>query len=134
MVAQEIPTYLLQIGLSSVILKVSQQTTKHICINQRVLREKKNTFLVSKFDIPLQKIIQMKSISLKLGNQILIEADSILSELKTSRNKYINEAVEFYNKHHKRKLLENQLLAESKLVAEESMEVLADFEKLTDEI
>jgi len=131
MVAQEIPTYLLQIGLSSVILKVSQKT--HLHKSTSSTREK-NTFLVSKFDIPLQKIIQMKSISLKLGNQILIEADSILSELKTSRNKYINEAVEFYNKHHKRKLLENQLLAESKLVAEESMEVLADFEKLTDEI
>jgi len=117
--------------LSSVILKVSQKT--HLHKSTSSTREK-NTFLVSKFDIPLQKIIQMKSISLKLGNQILIEADSILSELKTSRNKYINEAVEFYNKHHKRKLLENQLLAESKLVAEESMEVLADFEKLTDEI
>jgi len=76
----------------------------------------------------------MKSISLKLHQNILVDADKILQQLKTSRNKYINEAIEFYNKHHKRKLLEQQLLAESKLVANESMEVLEEFESLEDEI
>lgn len=76
----------------------------------------------------------MKSISLKLHQQLLVDADNILKQLKTSRNKYINEAIEFYNKHHKRKLLEQQLLAESKLVAFESMEVLEEFESLEDEI
>jgi len=76
----------------------------------------------------------MKSISLKLHQQLLVDADNILQQLKTSRNKYINEAIDFYNKHHQRKLLEQQLLAESKLVADESMEVLEEFESLEDEI
>ncbi|MEO1515072.1 MAG: hypothetical protein AAFV95_08660 [Bacteroidota bacterium] len=76
----------------------------------------------------------MKSISLKLQEQILREADSILEHLKTSRNKYINEAVEFYNQHHRRKMIEDQLLKESKLVSSDSMEVLNEFESLEDEI
>lgn len=76
----------------------------------------------------------MKSISLKLQEQILQETDSLLEHLKTSRNKYINEAIEFYNQHHKRKLLEEQLAVESKLVSEDSMNVLKEFETLEDEI
>ncbi len=76
----------------------------------------------------------MKSISLKLKEQILLETESLLKHLKTSRNKYINEAVEFYNKHQKRKLIEEQLAKESKLVSEDSMSILKEFERLEDEI
>ena len=76
----------------------------------------------------------MKNISLKLQEQILQETDALLEHLKTSRNKYINEAIEFYNQHHKRKLLEEQLAVESKLVSEDSMNVLKEFEILEDEI
>ncbi len=76
----------------------------------------------------------MKNISLKLQEQILQETDALLEHLKKSRNKYINEAIEFYNQHHKRKLLEEQLAVESKLVSEDSMNVLKEFEILEDEI
>jgi metal-responsive CopG/Arc/MetJ family transcriptional regulator len=76
----------------------------------------------------------MKSISLKLQDQILNETEALLEHLKTSRNKYINEAVEYYNKHHRRKLLEDQILKESLLVSEDSMSVLKEFENLEDEI
>ena len=76
----------------------------------------------------------MKSISLKLKEQILLETESLLQHLKKSRNKYINEAIEFYNQHQKRKLIEEQLIKESKLVSEDSMKVLSEFEKLEDEI
>ncbi|MEL7118345.1 MAG: hypothetical protein AAFO07_02860 [Bacteroidota bacterium] len=75
----------------------------------------------------------MKSISLKLQEKILEETDSILHSLDISRNKYINEAVKFYNNYHKRKLLEEQLHRESELVAQDSMEVLAEFEAIEDE-
>lgn len=75
----------------------------------------------------------MKSISLKLQEPILQETENILEHLKTSRNKYINEAVEFYNKYQKRKLIEEQLTKESKLVAADSMVVLKEFEALEDE-
>lgn len=74
----------------------------------------------------------MKSISLKIQEPILFEADSVSSQLKTSRNKYINEAVAFYNKHQKRKLLEAQIARESMLVREESLEVYKEFEQLDD--
>ncbi len=76
----------------------------------------------------------MKSISLKLQDRILQETEKLLSHLNTSRNNYINEAVEFYNKYQKRKLIEEQLLHESKLVAEDSMAILDEFESLEDEI
>lgn len=75
----------------------------------------------------------MKSISLKLHDRILQETERILSKLNTSRNKYINEAVEFYNNYQKKQLIEAQLEKESKLVAQDSMEVLGEFESIEDE-
>ncbi len=75
----------------------------------------------------------MKSISLKLQEQILIETEDLLQHLKTSRNKYINEAIEFYNQYQKRKLIEEQLHRESQLIQEDSMNVLYEFEILEDE-
>jgi len=76
----------------------------------------------------------MKSISLKLREAILKETDLILQHVKTSRNRYINEAIAFYNQHQKRKLIEEQLIKESRLVSADSLEVLAEFELLEDEI
>jgi metal-responsive CopG/Arc/MetJ family transcriptional regulator len=76
----------------------------------------------------------MKSISLKLQEQILAETESLLEHLETSRNKYINEAIKFYNQYQKRKLLEEQLIRESKLVSKDSMKILSEFENLEDEI
>ncbi len=75
----------------------------------------------------------MKSISLKLQEQILQETDRVLEQLKMSRNRYINEAIEFYNQYQKKKLIEEQLVRKSRLVAEDSMEILKEFEALEDE-
>ncbi len=72
----------------------------------------------------------MKSLSLKLENHIFEETESIISRIKKPRNRYINEAIEFYNLLQNRKLLSKQLEKESKLVREESIKVLAEFEKL----
>lgn len=72
----------------------------------------------------------MKIISLKVDEAIIVDTESILKEVKKSRNRYINEAIDFYNKHQRRKLLEKLLKAESKLVGENSMEVLKEFEAL----
>ncbi|MBK7477079.1 MAG: hypothetical protein KBG02_14460 [Haliscomenobacter sp.] len=76
----------------------------------------------------------MKSISLKLQDQILQETESLLFHLKTSRNKYINEAIAFYNQIQKRRLIEEQLALESQLVGSDSMRVLHEFELLEDEV
>jgi len=71
----------------------------------------------------------MKSISLKIDERIFTETESILSRIKKSRNSYINEALEYYNRIQKRKILESKLKKESALVKAESLSVLKDFEE-----
>lgn len=74
----------------------------------------------------------MKTLSLKLDDKIFTEAEEITSKLKLARNRYINEAVNFYNLFNQRRLLKMQLLKESKLTASVAMEVLHEYEKLID--
>ena len=76
----------------------------------------------------------MKSISLKLQERIFLETEHLLENLETSRNKYINDAIEFYNNYQKKRLLEQQLAEESKIVQEDSLSILKEFEALEDEI
>ena len=75
----------------------------------------------------------MKTLSLKLDEKIFEEAEEITSKLNLARNRYINEAVSLYNIFNKRRLLKKQLSKESKRTSIDSMEVLAEFEKLVDE-
>ncbi len=72
----------------------------------------------------------MKSLSLKMDEKVFEETEKILAKVHKNRNRYINEAVEFYNLLQKRKILAKQLQMESRQVREESMKILADFEKL----
>lgn len=75
----------------------------------------------------------MKNLSLKLEDEIFDETEKIVTKVKKTRNRYINEAIAFYNRLHKRRILSKQLTKESKAVAKDSMEVLAEFEKFSDE-
>jgi len=75
----------------------------------------------------------MKSLSLKMDEAIFGETEKILSQTGKSRNRYINEAVAFYNTHQQRMLLEAQYQYESNLLRDESMNVLQEFEGLEDE-
>ncbi len=75
----------------------------------------------------------MKTVSLKIDDSIFGETEKILSGLNMPRNRYINEAISYYNKVQKRQLLEERLKAESALVREDSMEVLKDFENISDD-
>jgi hypothetical protein len=72
----------------------------------------------------------MKTVLLKLDDSTYGETESILARIRKPRNRYINEAVAFYNKYQKRQLIEKQLKEESTLVKEESMRVLNEFESL----
>lgn len=72
----------------------------------------------------------MKTVSLKIEDSIFGETEKILSRISISRNRYINEAIENYNKVQKRQILEKKLKAESELVQKDSMNVLKDFEKM----
>jgi len=79
------------------------------------------------------KIEIMKNLSLKMDDVVFLETERITAKISKNRNRYINEAVEFYNLLQKRKLISRQLQKESKIVQEESLKVLAEFEKLHDE-
>ena len=70
----------------------------------------------------------MKNLSLKLDDDIFIETEKIVTEVKKDRNLYINEAIAFYNGLHQRRQLSKQLSKESKLVAKDSLKVLIEFE------
>ncbi len=72
----------------------------------------------------------MKTVSLKIDDSIFGETEKILSKISISRNRYINEALDYYNKVQKRQILEKRLKVESELVKKDSMNVLKDFENM----
>jgi predicted transcriptional regulator len=72
----------------------------------------------------------MKTVSLKIDDSIFGETEKILSKIKKPRNRYINEAIDYYNRIQKRAILEKKLKKESDLVKADSMEVLKEFEKI----
>ena len=75
----------------------------------------------------------MKTLSLKLDDNVFQETEQVTGYLKKSRNRYINDALDHYNKIQRRKMLETQLASESGLVADESMRVLNEFDQIDDE-
>ena len=77
-------------------------------------------------------IAVMKNLSLKLQDAIFSETEALVGLLKKNRNAYMNEALAFYNRYQKRRLLAEQLRRESAMVADSSMEVLSEFEVLDD--
>ena len=72
----------------------------------------------------------MKTVSLKIDESIFVETEKILALMKKPRNRYINEAIEYYNKLQKRMILERKLRKESELVKSDSLSVLKEFEEL----
>jgi hypothetical protein len=70
----------------------------------------------------------MMIIPLKIEETIFTETDKIIEQCDISRNKYINEALDNYNKIQRNKLLEKILKKESSLVSKESIKVLREFE------
>jgi len=72
----------------------------------------------------------MKTVSLKIDDSIFGETEKILSRIKKTRNRYINDALDYYNRHQRRILLGEKLRSESALVKEESLSVLNEFERI----
>ena len=75
----------------------------------------------------------MKVLSLKLREDVFSEVERVVKKIRIPRNAYINQALLFYNKLNKRKLLRKQLEKESQSVQAVSLEVLAEMEKLEDD-
>ena len=72
----------------------------------------------------------MKTLSLKLDDSVFTETENVISHIKKSRNRYINDALDYYNKVQKRKLLASKLEKESKLIKDDSLHVLHEFEMI----
>ena len=65
----------------------------------------------------------MKSILLKIDDELFNKTETLVKETKLSRNSYIKKAVEVYNKLLERKKLEKQFAYESMLVRDESIAI-----------
>ena len=76
----------------------------------------------------------MKTLSLKLREDIFKEVEKVVHAIRIPRNSYINEALSFYNKLNRRRFLKRQLSKESRLVREDSLNILEVFERLDDDI
>jgi predicted transcriptional regulator len=74
----------------------------------------------------------MKTLSLKLDDIIYEETEQLLEKINKPRNRYINEAIQYYNRIQKKQITAQLLKLESKLVSEESMNILNEFENLGD--
>lgn len=80
------------------------------------------------FGVYIQDI--MKTVSLKIDDSIFGETEKILARIKKPRNRYINEALDYYNKFQRKQILEKILKRESDLVKADSMSALKDFEEI----
>jgi len=70
-----------------------------------------------------------KALSLKIRDEIFDEVEEIIKKLDTPRNAYINRALDYFNRMNKRKLLKVSFAHESKLVRDNSIEILEEFER-----
>ena len=75
-----------------------------------------------------------KALSLKLREDVFADAEEIRKQHDRPRNGYINEAVAFYNRMWRQRMLRDALVEESRLIAEDSMAVLAEFEAFQEEL
>jgi hypothetical protein len=75
----------------------------------------------------------MKNLSLKLDDDIFLETEKVVEKLGTTRNRYINEALEIYNRYYIRKMLRDQLVKESRAAYGSSRDILDEYERLIDE-
>jgi metal-responsive CopG/Arc/MetJ family transcriptional regulator len=75
----------------------------------------------------------MKNLSLKLDDDIFLETEKVVEKLGTTRNRYINEALEIYNRYYNRKMLRDQLVKESRAAYGSSRDILDEYERLIDE-
>ena len=73
-----------------------------------------------------------KALSLKLDEKIFFETEKVLRDVPMPRNAYINQAIDFYNRLQKRKLLKKKLGKDILLLKDETREWIREFELLED--
>ena len=72
----------------------------------------------------------MKVLSLKLKDEVFKELESMMDKVTISRNAYINEAIHFYNKAHRKQIIRRELRKASKIVAADSLAMARELEGL----
>ena len=87
-------------------------------------------YIRKRYTFAIYNINVMKTVSLKIDDSIFGETEKILSRIKIPRNRYINEALEYYNKFQRRQLLEKKLKSDSELIKDDSIKVLSEFERI----
>lgn len=75
-----------------------------------------------------------KILSLKVKDDVFAETEDIIESIHKPRNAYINEALSFYNKFIKRKLLKKQLRKESRMISASSIEAMRELQLIEDEM
>ena len=75
----------------------------------------------------------MKRWTINLEDSVFEETEDILRKNGIPRIRYINEALDFYNRYHKRKKLAKAFAKASQPVRDSSMEVNEEFALLIDE-
>jgi hypothetical protein len=73
-------------------------------------------------------------LSLKMRDDVFSETEEVVETMHTSRNAYINDALSFYNKFMKRRILKKRLKKESYLVSASSLEALQELELIEDKL
>lgn len=81
----------------------------------------------------LEKIMS-KALSLKIRDEIFDEVEEIIKKLDTQRNAYINRALEYFNLMNRREFLKDSYIRESKMVSNNSLEILEEFEQFEENI
>lgn len=76
----------------------------------------------------------MKVLSLKLREDVFEEVERVIRAIRMPRNTYINQALDFYTKLNRRKLLKEQLQKESRAARMNSLRVLKEFERFEDDL
>jgi len=75
-----------------------------------------------------------KVLTLKLKDEIFEAVEKVLKKEGIPRNRYINNAIDCYNKLNRRRILKTQYLTEAELVQDSSLEVLEEFEQFEENI
>ena len=90
-----------------------------------------NEYMLSVYT--LEKIMS-KALSLKIRDEIFDEVEEIIKKLDTQRNAYINRALEYFNRMNRREFLKDSYIRESKMVSNNSLEILEEFEQFEENI
>ena len=75
-----------------------------------------------------------KVLTLKLKDEIFEAVEKVLKKEGIPRNRYINTAIDYYNKLNRRRILKTKYLTEAELVQDNSLEVLEEFEQFEENI